>query len=95
MTTKGRKFIIQDRGDIVEDPDKRVLAAVVLRAVRDYFLPAKDITNAERESAAAFLWSEEGRLLLAYFLKCGQEATQNKLIEAKERFRRLPNAETS
>lgn len=93
MTTYGKRFQVTDNGHLTESPEMRLLAAVLLRAVRDYFLPAKNVTNAERESAAAFVWSETGRDLLAHFLSCGQAAAQGKLIEAKRRMRE--NAKTS
>lgn len=48
------------------DPGKRLLAAVVLRAVEDHIYPPRDLTPEERQSAAEFLYSENGRVFMDY-----------------------------
>ena len=48
------------------DPGKRLIAAVVLKAVEDHFYPPRDLTPAERQSAAEFLASEEACALIEY-----------------------------
>jgi hypothetical protein len=84
-----RHFHVQDRGHACDNPGVRLLAAVLLRAVRDYYVPTPSLNNADRESAAAFLWSETGRNLMAHFLGVADHTVQARLLEAKGRIRKI------
>lgn len=57
------------RGSILPDdydPGRRLVAAVVLKAVEDCLYPTRDLTPAERQSAAEFLYSEEACAMIEY-----------------------------
>ncbi len=52
----------------VYNPIRRLVAAVVLRAVEDFLFPAKNTPRVHRQSAAEFLDSDDGQYLLAQLL---------------------------
>ena len=61
---KPRKPVIVPPGF---DPVRRLIAAYTVQAVMDFLYPPKCLTSKERQSAAEFVQSEEGQLLIAQF----------------------------
>jgi|GEM_PF-5229919 len=50
------------------DPARRLVAAVVLKAVEDAFFPSKAINEEMRQDAVQFLNSTDGRFMLSQIL---------------------------
>jgi hypothetical protein len=50
------------------DPARRLVVAVVLKAVEDAFFPSKAIDEETRQDAVQFLSSKDGRFMLSQIL---------------------------
>lgn len=58
----GKNFFVSLPPDY--DPGRRLVAAVVVRAIRDYFEPGGDVTAGEWGTAEIFLRSEDCKSVL-------------------------------
>ena len=63
------------------DPATRLVAAIVLRAVRDYITLYDDVTEEDYWSAYQFCWSQPGKDLIAYFTDMSLRQVHETLME--------------
>ena len=63
------------------DPVTRLIAAITLRAVRDYITLYDEVTDDDYWSAYQFCWSQPGKDLIAYFTDMSLRQVHETLME--------------